>query len=234
VNSGPNAGISKGFCRLLRGISIHVSVERPKGETNIMDEETQNSKSDDRSAHDATPFSGLAEAQITADQKLDKGLGDEAAVMRDRWMRAEAEMVNVRARAKRDVDEARQFGAQKLAADVVEAAENLRRGLDSIPPAMMGEAEIITQLRDGFAGVERSFIHLLKRNGIDKQDATGAPFDSGRHQAISEQVSSAHLPGTVLHAASAVWTLNGRLLRPAMVVVAKSHNTAPTGQSKST
>ena len=54
--------------------------------------------------------------------------------MKDRWMRAEAEMANVRARAKREVDETRQYAVQKFAQDVVEAAENLRRGLDSLPP----------------------------------------------------------------------------------------------------
>ena len=59
----------------------------------------------------------------------------ELAEMRDRWMRAEAEIANVRARAKREVDETRQYAVQKFAKDVVEAAENLRRGLDSLPPA---------------------------------------------------------------------------------------------------
>jgi len=105
------------------------------------------------------------------DLSSSESVNDELAVMRDRWMRAEAETANVRARAKRDVEEAKQFGVHKFAADVVEAAENLRRGLASIPPARTGEAEIITQLRDGFAGVERSFIGLLKRNGIDQHDA---------------------------------------------------------------
>ena len=53
--------------------------------------------------------------------------------MRDRWMRAEAEMANVRTRAKRDVDDTRQYAVQKFATDVVEAAENLRRGITSLP-----------------------------------------------------------------------------------------------------
>ena len=59
--------------------------------------------------------------------------------MRDRWMRAEAEMQNVRTRAKRDVDDTRQYAVQKFAADVVEAAENLRRGLSSLPAASADE-----------------------------------------------------------------------------------------------
>jgi molecular chaperone GrpE len=142
--------------------------------------------------------------------------------MRDRWMRAEAEIANVRARGKREADDARQYAIQKFARDVVEAADNLQRGLDSLPPPRPGEPEIVTRMRDGFAGVERSFISLLERNGIRKEDPTGAPFDPNLHQAMSEQESASHPPGTVLQSWTSGWTLNGRLLRPAMVVVSKA------------
>jgi molecular chaperone GrpE len=145
----------------------------------------------------------------------------ELAEMRDRWMRAEAEIANVRARAKRDVEDARLYAVQKFATDVVETAENMRRGLDSLPSATVGEPEIITLLRTGFVGIERNFIELLKRHGIDREDPTGTQFDAERHQAISEHGTLDHAPGVVLRAATAAWTLNGRLLRPAMVVVAK-------------
>jgi molecular chaperone GrpE len=118
--------------------------------------------------------------------------------------------------------EARQFAMQKFATDVVEAAENLRRGLASIPQAVAGESEIVKRLRDGFIGVQRNFVDLLKRNGIEKGDPTGSTFDPKLHQAMAEQETGSHDPGTVLNALSAVWTLNGRLLRPAMVVVAKA------------
>ena len=142
--------------------------------------------------------------------------------MKDRWVRAEAETANVRARTRREVDETRQYAVQKFAVDVAEAAENLRRGLDAIPPATQDEPEIVTRLRDGFAGVERSFLALLERNGIKREDPTGQKFDPNLHQAMAEQESIAHPPGTVMHAWTQGWTLNGRLLRPAMVVVAKA------------
>ncbi len=149
----------------------------------------------------------------------------EVAELRDRWMRAEAEMANVRARAKREAEEARLFAVQKFGRDVVEAAENLKRGLESIPPAAEGEPELVTKLRDGFEGVERSFLALLERNGIVRQDPTGASFDPNLHQAMSQQETTEHPPGTVVQAWTQAWTLNGRLLRPAMVVVSK----APAG-----
>jgi len=146
----------------------------------------------------------------------------ELAEMKDRWVRAEAETSNVRARTRREVDETRQYAVQKFATDVAEAADNLRRGLDAIPPGNADEPEIITRLRDGFAGVERSFLSLLERNGIKREDPTGQKFDPNLHQAMAEQESAAHPPGTVMHAWTQGWTLNGRLLRPAMVVVAKA------------
>jgi molecular chaperone GrpE len=146
----------------------------------------------------------------------------EVAELRERWMRAEAETQNVRARGRREVDETRQYAVQKFATDVVEAAENLHRGLAALPPPEPGEPEIITKMRDGFAGVERSFLSILERNGIKREDPTGAPFDPNLHQSMGEQESAEHPPGTVAQAWTPVWTLNGRLLRPAMVLVAKA------------
>jgi molecular chaperone GrpE len=145
----------------------------------------------------------------------------ELAEMKDRWMRAEAETANVRARAHREVNETRQYAVQKFAQDVVEAAENLHRGLESLPAKQPGEPEIVARLREGLEGIERNFLAILERNGVRREDPTGAQFDPNLHQAMAEQESAAHAPGTVIRAWTPAWTLNGRLIRPAMVVVAK-------------
>jgi molecular chaperone GrpE len=174
---------------------------------------------------DPTAASGAPETPEQVMQAASARIAEleaELAEMKDRWVRAEAETANVRARTRREVDETRQYAVQKFAADVVEAAENLRRGLDAVPAAAEGEPEIVTRLRDGFAGVERSFLTLLERNGIKREDPTGQKFDPNLHQAMAEQESAAHPPGTVMHAWTQGWTLHGRLLRPAMVVVAKA------------
>jgi molecular chaperone GrpE len=150
-----------------------------------------------------------------------RALEVEVQDLRDRWMRAEADMQNLRNRTKREVDEARLFAVQKFARDVVEMAENLRRGIDNIPKPQANEPDIVARLREGFEGVERSFVGVLERNGILPEDPLGKMFDANLHQAMGEQPSDQHPPGTVLQAWSRGWTLNGRLLRPAMVVVAK-------------
>ena len=77
-------------------------------------------------------------------------------------------------------------------------------------------------MRDGFEGIERAFTGILERNGITRTDPTGAAFDANLHQAMAEQESADHPAGTVLQAWSQTWLLNGRLLRPAMVVVSKA------------
>ena len=169
-------------------------------------------------------------AQAAADDAWETRLAAmqaERDEFQDKWMRAEAEMQNVRTRAKREVDETRQYAVQKFARDVAEVAENLRRGLDSLPPPAEGEPEIVARLREGFDGVERSFLAVLERNGIARTDPTGAVFDANLHQAMGEQPSADHPPGTVLQAWTPAWTLNGRLLRPAMVVVAKAVEAQP-------
>lgn len=171
---------------------------------------------------DAEPEPRTPEQLMAAATARIAELEAEAAEMKDRWVRAEAETQNVRARGRREVEETRQYAVQKFAADVVEAAENLRRGLAALPPPEPGEPEVIGKMREGFAGVERSFLAILERNGIRNEDPTGKPFDPNLHQAMAEQPSAAQPPGTVLQAWTQAWTLNGRLLRPAMVVVAKA------------
>ncbi len=162
-----------------------------------------------------------AEALMSEAADRIRTLETERDEFRDKWMRAEAEMQNLRNRTKREVEEARLFAVQRFARDVVEAAENIRRGIDALPKAQPGEPELVAKLRDGFEGVERSFVALMERNGIAAEDPTGKMFDANLHQAMAEQPSDAP-PGTILNAWSRAWTLNGRLLRPAMVVVAKA------------
>jgi molecular chaperone GrpE len=163
---------------------------------------------------DAPPPAPTPEERIAA-------LEAELAEMKDRWLRAEAETQNVRNRAKDEVEKARNYAVQKFATDLVEAAENLHRGIALLPPAAEGEPEIIGRMRQGFEGVERFLLQRLEANGVHRKPADGQPFDPELHQAMSEAPAPDGVaPGTVLQAWSSAWTLNGRLLKPAMVVVA--------------
>jgi molecular chaperone GrpE len=196
-----------------------------------MSNENSSMKSD-QPANDETMETGTPDDPQTPEQIMQAAaariaeLEAELQEMKDRWMRAEAETANVRARSHREVNETRQYAVQKFAEDVVEAADNLHRGLAALPAEAPGEPDIVAKLREGLEGVERNFLAILERNGIRREDPTGSQFDPNLHQAMAEQESAAHPPGSVMHAWTPAWTLNGRLLRPAMVVVAK----APPGE----
>src|SRR5271170_149216 len=175
-----------------------------------------------------------AEALMTAAADRIRALEAERDELRDKWLRSEAEMQNLRNRTRREVEEGRLFAVQKFARDVVEVAENIRRGIDALPKPQPNEPELVTKLHEGFDGVERSFTGVMERNGIAGDDPVGKMFDANLHQAMAEQASDAP-PGTILQAWSRAWTLNGRLLRPAMVVVAKGGaNSGPTTPSVNT
>jgi molecular chaperone GrpE len=188
--------------------------------------------SDTHSEHetrsDPAPDAANANAPLSPEQLMQAAtariaeLETELAEMKDRWMRAEAETSNVRARGRREAEDARQYAVQKFATDIVEAAENLKRGIDALPPASHGEPDILVKVRDGLAGIERGFTGVLERNGIKKEVPVGQPFDPNLHQAMAEQESEVHPAGTVMQAWTPCWTLHGRLLKPAMVVVAKA------------
>ncbi|MCB4820290.1 nucleotide exchange factor GrpE [Roseicella aerolata] len=162
-----------------------------------------------------------AAAAVPSPEERIAALEAEVAQLRERWLRAEAEMQNLRTRTQREVADARQYAIQKFAGDVVEAAQNLRRGLEALPAQREDEPELLGKLREGFEGVERSFLGILERHGIARKEAQGQPFDPELHQAMAEQPAPEGVaPGTVLQAWTPAWTLNGRLLKPAMVVVA--------------
>lgn len=150
-----------------------------------------------------------------------KALEDEAGELKDKWLRAEAETQNVRNRARREVEDARAYAVTKFARDVIDAAENLERALASLPPEAEGEPEIVGKLREGVAAIGRSFQGALERNGVSRHEAAGEKFDPERHQAMAEAPSAEVPAGHVIQAWTPAWTLNGRLLKPAMVVVSK-------------
>ncbi len=186
----------------------------------------------------AAPDAAPPTEDLTPEQALQAAnervatLEAELAEMKERWMRAEAENANVRTRARKDIDDARQYAVQKFATDVVETAENLKRGIDSLPPAAADQPAIVSKIREGLDSMERSFVGTLERNGIKRNDPVGQMFDPNLHQAMQEQETETHAPGTVLQAWSQAWTLNGRLLRPAMVVVAKAPAAELAGPAK--
>lgn len=141
----------------------------------------------------------------------------EAQVLRDERLRALAEVENMRRRSERERQEASRYGATGLARDLLGVADNLRRALES------GGGD---GLMEGVEMVEREFAQAFARHHIARIEAEGERFDHNRHQAMFEVESTEVEPGTVVQVIQDGYLLHDRLLRPAMVGVAKAPETA--------
>ena len=129
------------------------------------------------------------------------------------FLRAIAELENVRKRAAREVDLARQFGVERLAADLLPVVDTLGLAVES---AATADAATLAQGQDA---VLRLMLKAFERAGLEPVDPAGQPFDPSRHEAMAMQPSAEHPAHTVLEVVQQGWILNGRLLRPARVVV---------------
>jgi molecular chaperone GrpE len=164
-----------------------------------------------RTANDAGEAPQGREAELEA----------EVARLKDQLLRALAESENVRRRAERERDEARRYGAVGLARDILAVADNLRRALDLVPENARKESELLDALMVGLEGTERQLLSALEKHQIKKVDPLGERFDYNLHQAMFELENTGKPPGTVVQVMQPGYVLLDRLLRPAMVGVAK-------------
>jgi molecular chaperone GrpE len=151
----------------------------------------------------------------------------ELAEAKDRALRALAEVENIRRRAERERADAAKYGASNLAKDLVNVADNLRRALDSVPEGQAGD-ELMRTLLQGVAATERELLGAFERHGIRRLDPKGERFDHNLHQAMFEVENSGQLPGTVVQVLQPGYVMHDRLLRPAMVGVAKGGQKPPS------
>jgi molecular chaperone GrpE len=149
-------------------------------------------------------------------------LVDEAAEMKDRLLRTLAEMENLRKRTEREVADARQYGVASFARDILGVADNFRRALDAIGPDVRAGADAATtSLIEGVELTERELAKALEKNGIRKVEPHGEKFDPNLHQAMYEVPDPSVPSGSVVQVIQPGYVIGERILRPAMVAVAK-------------
>jgi molecular chaperone GrpE len=144
----------------------------------------------------------------------------ELAEHKDRLLRALAEAENTRRRAQRERDDAKKYAISGFAKELLSAADNLRRALASLPEAEVGD-ERTRSLLAGVAATERELLSVFERHGIRRINPMGERFDHNLHQAIFEVEHGDRPPGTIVEVLQPGYLLHDRLLRPAMVGVAK-------------
>lgn len=153
----------------------------------------------------------------TADARVLE-LEEQLAAAKDQSLRVAADLQNVRRRAEQDVEKAHKFALEKFAGDLLPVIDSLERGLELSNP----DDESIKPMREGIELTLKMFQDTLKRYNLEAIDPHGQPFNAEHHQAMAMQESADVEPNSVLNVFQKGYLLNGRLLRPAMVVVSKA------------
>lgn len=160
----------------------------------------------------AEPYAAEAEAMVA--------LVQENAQLKDKLLRTLAEMENLRRRTEREVADARQYGIAGFARDVLGVADNMRRALEAVGPELRADAGGQV-LIEGVELTERELAKALEKNGVVRFEPQGQKFDPNLHQAMYEVPDPSVPSGTVVQVIQAGYKLGDRMLRPALVAVAK-------------
>jgi molecular chaperone GrpE len=157
-----------------------------------------------------------------------EALRSENAELKDRLLRLAAEMENLRKRMAREIDDTRSYAITKFARDMLTATDSLSRALMVLPPETRDTADgPLKSLIDGIDLTEREMQRLLAVHGVKPIEAEGQKFDPHKHQAMFEVPDPTRPEGTVVQVVQAGYAIGDRVLRPAMVGVAKG-GLAPT------
>ena len=161
----------------------------------------------------------LAAEEAKLDEALASLRSDLESAQQD-MLYARAEVQNVRRRLEKDVQDARTYAATGFARDILSVADNLARALDHVPEAMR-EDDNLKGFLAGIEATQRELDKVFVQHGITRIAAQGLPLDPNQHQAMLEIPSGEVEPGTVVQEMQTGYMIRDRLLRPAMVAVAK-------------
>ena len=151
------------------------------------------------------------------EQSETEQLQQQVASAKDQVLRVQAEMQNLRRRAERDVENAHKYALDKFDPELLPVVDNLERELAAIDSEDAGQKAVA----EGIELTLKTFVDVLLRYKVEAVDPAGQPFDAELHQAVSMVPNADIEPNTVMDVFQKGYTLNGRLLRPAMVVVSK-------------
>lgn len=150
----------------------------------------------------------------------------ESAIHKDHWLRAVAEMENVRRRTQREAEDTRKYATAQFAKDLLAIADNLGRALAAIPKEALEADEQLRNFATGVELTERLLLGAFEKNNLQRIDPLGEKFDSHRHQALFEVPGTGQPAGTVVQVMESGYILHDRLLRPALVGIAKAEPAA--------
>jgi molecular chaperone GrpE len=159
---------------------------------------------------------------------LVQALSAENTELKDQRLRALAELENTRRRAEREKQDASQYAVTRFARDMLTVADNFSRALAACPADKREAADPqVKAVLEGVEVTERQLLAALETHGVKVIDTTDARFDPNLHQAVAEVPGEGKAPGSIVHVIQTGYTIAGRLLRPAMVTVARKDESTP-------
>ena len=198
--------------------------------TQTPDQESENEKPEDSQAAEQDTTQETNEEQgaeldtqddpeegSESEQALEAAL-EQAQNAKDDLLRVQAEMQNLRRRTEQDIEKAHKYGQEKLSIELLAVMDNLERAQEA---ASNSEDEAIKAIREGVDLTVKGFADCFKKFNIETVDPLGEPFDPQLHQAMSMQEKTESEPNTVIAVMQKGYTLHGRVIRPAMVMVSK-------------
>ncbi len=186
-----------------------------------MNDHTESQTQEERQDEAAAAAQDAGDEQSALRDALQKLAQAETLIMhqKDEVLRVQAEMQNLRRRTEQDVEKAHKFGQEKLSAELLAVMDNLERALQV---AVDRENESVQSLLTGVELTLKSFADCFRKFGIEQVDPLGEPFDPQVHQAMAMQENPNVEPNTVTGVMQKGYTLHGRVLRPAMVMVSRA------------
>ena len=198
--------------------------------TQTPDQESENEKPEDSQAAEQDTTQETNEEQgalLDTEDASEEGSKSEQALetaleqvqnAKDDLLRVQAEMQNLRRRTEQDIEKAHKYGQEKLSIELLAVMDNLERSQEA---ASDSEDEAVKAIRAGVDLTVKGFVDCFKKFNIETIDPLGEPFDPQLHQAMSMQENTESEPNTVIAVMQKGYTLHGRVIRPAMVMVSK-------------
>ena len=181
----------------------------------------ETARAEDEAAGQPETSAAATGAAAAGDPKPSTSLDRELAEMKDRLLRTLAEMENLRKRTEREVTDARLYGVASFARDVLGVADNIRRALEAVPAEALANAQAMKVLVDGVELTERELAKALEKNGVRQFTPQGEKFDPNVHQAMYEVPDPSVPAGSIVQVMQPGYMIGERVLRPALVAVAK-------------
>lgn len=174
-------------------------------------------------ANEEGPFdpAEVLNAQVEEMERQQADLAGRLAKAQEEIHRYQAEIQNLHRRREKETEDASKYAIAKFAKDVVEVSDNFERAISSVPDDATNDNPVLKSLLDGVTMTERAFLNVLENHGVRRISPKDELFDPHRHQAVMEQENTAVPSGTVLTVLQAGYIIADRVLRPAMVIVAR-------------